>query len=284
MSGPTRWREQAGFTLVELLLAMILFLITSSLIYASLQLMEKVQHSTSEKAGSQATLRTGTQAVAAELREVNNVAALGWSDLKTINSNSVTYWGMRASGMTCEVTGTGIKIKVGSTYSAARRPIMIRDSILIFADRDTLLTSDDQWVQAPVLGPPTNSTCPDGTAALSITTPSLTVADYHVPGPIRIFELMELAIVTTGGRQYLGARSISGSNSLEPVVGPITAAGLQFVYRNQAGAVTTTPSAVRTIDLTVRSQTARPVNRLGGGSGSLLTYSLALRVLIRNSR
>jgi prepilin-type N-terminal cleavage/methylation domain-containing protein len=276
--------KRRGFTLVELLLAMVLFAITSSLIFGSLRLMERVQHRTSEKAASQVTLRTGIQTVATELRELNNVAASGLSDLKAISANSVTYWGMRASGMTCEITTSAVKIRLGSTYSAARAPVNVRDSLLIFSDRDTLRTADDQWVQVPVLGTPSASTCPDGAAALSITTPSLIVANYHVPGPVRIFELMQLAIATTAGRQYLGARSLSGGGPLQPVIGPITAGGLQFVYRDQAGAVTATPSAVRAIDLTVRSQTARQVSRIGGGGESLLTDSLALRVLVRNSR
>lgn len=281
---PSTKRRRQGFTLVELLLAMVLFAITSSLIFGSLRLMERVQHRTSEKAASQVTLRTGIQTVATELRELNNVAGAGLSDLKAISANSVTYWGMRASGMTCEISTSAIKIRLGSTYSGARAPVNVRDSLLIFSDRDTLYTSDDQWVQVPVLGSPSASTCPDGAAALSITTPSLIVANYHVPGPVRIFELMELAIATTGGRQYLGARSLSGDGVLRPVVGPITAGGLQFVYRDQNGAVTATPSAVRAIDLTVRSQTARRVSRIGGGGAALLTDSLALRVLVRNSR
>ena len=283
MKPPTK-RRRLGFTLVELLLAMVLFAITSSLIFGSLRLMERVQHRTSEKAASQVTLRTGIQTVATELREVNNVTASGLSDLKAISANSVTYWGMRASGMTCEITTSAVKIRLGSTYSASRSPVNVRDSLLIFSDGDTLRTNDDQWVQVPVLGTPSASTCPDGAAALSITTPSLIVANYHVPGPVRIFELMQLAIATTGGRQYLGARSLSGGGPLQPVVGPITAGGLQFVYRDQVGAVTASPSAVRAIDLTVRSQTARQVSRIGGGGGSLLTDSLALRVLVRNSR
>jgi prepilin-type N-terminal cleavage/methylation domain-containing protein len=284
MKPPTRRCEQDGFTLVELLLAMVLFAITSSLILGSLRLMERVQHRTSEKAASQVTLRTGIQTVATELRELNNIAAAGVSDLKAMSANSVTYWGMRASGMTCEITTSAVKIRLGSTFSAARAPVNVRDSLLIFSDRDSLLTSDDQWVQVPVLGTPSASTCPDGAAALSITTPSLFVADYHVPGPVRIFELMQLAIVTTGGRRYLGARSLSGGGPLQPVVGPVTAGGLEFVYRDQDGAETATPSAVRAIDLTLRSQTARRVNRLGGGGAALLTDSLALRVLVRNSR
>ncbi len=284
MSRPVRGLGRSGFTLVELLIAMILFGITSGLIYGSLQLMELVQNSTSEKAASQVTLRTGIQTVATELRELNNVVASGTSDLKAISANSITYWGMRATGMTCEVTPSSVKMKLGSTYSAARAPMILRDSLLIFADRDTLLTSDDQWVQAGVTATPATATCPDGSAALTLTVPSLTVADYHVPGPIRFFELMQLAIVTTGGRQYLGARSISAGNALQPVAGPITSGGLQFVFRDQNGAVTAVPAAVRAIDLTVRSQSSKPVKRLYGNTSGLMTDSLALRVLVRNSR
>ena len=275
---------RAGFTIIELLLAMILFVLTAGLIYGSMGLMEKVQRTTSEKAASQVTLRSGSQTVAAELREVNNVASLSTSDLVAITSSSVTYWGMRSSGMTCQLSNTEIRIRLGATYSGYRRPAMLRDSLLVFADHDTVSVSDDEWIQLPILGPPANSTCPDGEAALAINTAGLLLTDYQVPGPVRTFELMQLAIMTSGGRQYLGARSLSGSNVMEPVIGPLTSGGLQFVYRDQAGAVTSTPSAVRTIDLTVRSQTARPVSTVGGAGGALVSDSLALRVLLRNAR
>ncbi len=275
---------RAGFTLAELLVAMILFMMTSSLLYASLRLMEKVQRTTSEKAGSQLTLRSGTQTVAAELREVNNDAGGGTSDLVAITGSSVTYWAMRSSGMTCQLAGNEVRIRLGPTYSAYRSTVPIRDSLLLFADHDTVSAADDEWVQLAIVGSPTNSTCPDGAAALALTVPGITVADYQVPGPVRTFELMQLAIATSGGRLYLGARSLSGANVMEPVIGPLTSGGLQLVYRDQAGAITTTPSEVRTIDLTVRSQMSRPVTTLGGGVGALLSDSLALRVLLRNAR
>jgi prepilin-type N-terminal cleavage/methylation domain-containing protein len=276
---------RAGFTLVEMLMAMIIFLVTASLIYISMRLMEKVQRSASEKAGNQLTVRSGSQTVAAELREVNNVVSSGSSDLVAISSSGVTYWAMRNSGMTCQVSSNEVRIRLGSTYSGYRLPVMLRDSLLVFADRDTTSVADDQWVQHPILGPASNSTCPDGAAALAINIGGgLVVADYQVPGPVRTFELMRLAITTSGGRQYLGAQSLSGGGGMEPVIGPITSGGLQFVYRDQAGTVTNVPSAVRTIDLTVRSESSRPVTTLGGGVGALLSDSLALRVLLRNAR
>lgn len=275
---------RAGFTLVEMLLAMIIFVATASLIYASMRLMEKVHHTGGERAGAQITLRSGSQTMAAELREVNSVADAGMSDLIAISGNSVTYWAMRNSGTTCQVSNNEVRIRKGPTYSGYRVPVMLQDSLLVFADHDSLLVGDDEWVQLPILGQPSNSTCPDGAAALAIGTAGLVVADYLVPGPVRTFELMRLAITTSGGRQYVGAQSLSGGGGMEPVIGPITSGGLQFIYRDQAGAITTTPSAVRTIDLTVRSETSRPVTTLGGGVGALLSDSLALRVLLRNAR
>jgi len=275
---------RAGFTLVEMLLAMIIFVATASLIYASMRLMEKVHRTASERAGIQLTVRSGSQTVAAELREVNNVAGGGTSDLVAITGSSVTYWGMRNSGMTCRVNNNEVRIRMGPTYSGYRLPVMIRDSLLVFADGDSLSVADDQWVQLPILGPASTSTCPDGAAALSLTTAGLVVADYLVPGPVRTFELMQLAITTSGGRQYLGAQSLSGFGVMEPVIGPLTAGGLQLVYQDQNGTPTTIPSAVRTIDLTVLSQSFRPVTTLGGGVGAMLRDSLALRVLLRNAR
>lgn len=276
--------SRAGFTLVEMLLAMIIFVATASLIHSSMRLMEKVHRTASERAGAQITLRSGSQTVAAELREVNNVAGGGMSDLVAITANSVTYWAMRNSGMTCQVSNNEVRIRRGPTYSGYRLPIMLRDSLLVFSDRDSLSVADDQWVQLPILGQPATSTCPDGSPALALGTAGLVVDHYHVPGPVRTFELMRLAITTSGGRQYLGAQSLSGSGAMQPVVGPLGGGGLQLVYRDSAGAPTTIPSDVRTIDLTVRSQSYRPVTTLGGGMGAMLRDSLALRVLLRNAR
>ena len=276
--------SRAGFTLVEMLLAMIIFLATASLIYASMRLMEKVHRTGGERAGAQITLRSGSQTVVTELREVNNVAGGGISDLIAISGNSVTYWAMRSSGTTCQVSNNEVRIRKGPSYSGYRPPVMIRDSLLVFADHDSLSVGDDEWVQLPILGSPSNSTCPDGAPALALGTAGLVVADYHVPGPVRTFELMQLAITTSGGRQYLGARSLSGNGNMAPVVGPLGGGGLQLEYLDQAGASTTVPADVRTINLTMKSQSYRPVTTLGGGVGAMLRDSLALRVLLRNAR
>lgn len=275
---------RAGFTLLEMLLAMIIFVATASLIYASMRLMEKVHRTGGERAGAQITLRSGSQTVITELREVNNVAEAGMSDLIAISSNAVTYWAMRNSGTTCQVSNNEVRIRKGPTYSGARPPVMLRDSLLVFADHDSLLVGDDEWVQLPILGPPSNSTCPDGEPAIALGTAGLVVADYHVPGPVRTFELMQLAITTSGGRQYLGAQSLSGSGNMEPVIGPLGGGGLQLEYRDRLGSPTTVPSNVRTINLTMKSQSYRPVTTLGGGVGAMLRDSLALRVLLRNAR
>jgi hypothetical protein len=267
-----------------MLLAMIIFVAAASLIYGSMRFMEKVHRIGGERAGAQITIRSGSQTVAAELREVHNVAGGGVSDLITISGNSVTYWGMRSSGTTCQLSNNEVRIRKGPTYSGYRLPVMIQDSLLVFADHDSLSAADDEWVQLPILGPPSNSTCPDGAPALALGTAGLVVADYYVPGPVRTFELMQLAITTSGGRQYLGAQSLSGNGSMKPVIGPLGGGGLQLVYRDQAGAATTVPSDVRTIDLTMRSQSYQPVTTLGGGVGAMLRDSLALRVLLRNAR
>jgi prepilin-type N-terminal cleavage/methylation domain-containing protein len=284
LTRPAPTHPRAGFTLVEMLLAMIIFVATASLIHASMRLMEKVHRTAGERAGAQTTIRSGSQTVAAELREANNVVDDGLSDLVAITGNSVTYWAMRNSGMTCQVSNNEVRIKMGPTYSGYRLPVMIRDSLLVFADHDSLSLADDEWVQLPILGTPSSSTCPDGSAALALGTAGLVVDNYLVPGPVRTFELMQLAITTSGGRQYLGAQSLSGSGALQPVMGPLGAGGLQLVYRDQAGSPTTVPSAVRTIDLTLRSQSYQPVTTLGGGVGAMLRDSLALRVLLRNAR
>jgi hypothetical protein len=97
---------------------------------------------------------------------------------------------------------------------------------------------------------------------------------------------MELARVRGGGATWLGARSVSAAQALDPVIGPIdSAAGIQFTYRDASGAATMVPSAVRQIEVLILGVTTQAVNEgVGPGPGRIGSDSLRVQFAVRNSR
>jgi prepilin-type N-terminal cleavage/methylation domain-containing protein len=276
--------KRRGFTLVELLVALVLLFVVGSGMYSLLLAVQRVSRKQAEVSGLQGGLRTGLQLVQSELQEVaaNNGAAS--SDILSMTATSISYRAMRGLGETCSVSTTTVKVRQ-SSWSGLRAPANPREGLALYMDADTTKTADDSWrlVDGPAI---TASTCPDGTAAWSFAV-SLTAADVakiYVPGPVRTYEQMEIGRITDGGADWLGLRSISaGESALVPVVGPITSNGVGFKYYDVTGAETGTASAVATIAITLRGMTQHAVNSGVSGALGAATDSLRVRVQLRNS-
>jgi len=280
-------RARAGFTLVELMIAMTIFLGVSAMMYASLQLTQRTSRAQNERSAIQGNLRTAIQIISSELKQLQVNPAAGSSDILAMSDSSIVFRSMRASGMTCSVGPTNVVLRnSGALLSLGRQIIAGRDSLLLFADRDSLIVGDDQWVALPITATPVVATCPDGTAGLSLITNGVPVADVLVPGPARTFEVMQLATRRSGGQNWLGARSVSAGQALQPFLGPVdSTAGVRFAYLDAVGSVTATPSAVRQIDVFVRTISRTPINEgVGPGPGSIGSDALRVRVALRNSR
>ena len=109
-----------------------------------------------------------------------------------------------------------------------------------------------------------------------------------VGGPVRFFEVMELRYYQSGGKSWLGSRSVSAGGVIEPMLGPLadstaTGRGLTFTYLDRNGAPTTVPNDVREIAWTLKGVTDGAVRQ--GGSAPLAVDSLALStsVALRNT-
>ncbi|HEU5218459.1 MAG TPA: hypothetical protein VFU23_07360, partial [Gemmatimonadales bacterium] len=120
--------------------------------------------------------------------------------------------------------------------------------------------------------------------ALGTSLDSASNADARVDAPARTFEVMELAPVTVSGLDYLGARSVSAGQSLEPVAGPLQTGGLSIAYFDSLGNVTATLERVRSISITLRGRSDRSV-RAGGVSTTIqpVQDTLVRWVTLRNS-
>lgn len=279
-----------GFTLVELIIALVLMTLVGTVIFQLLNGTQRVSTAQSERMRLQSSIRTGALVVPAELRELSTNGA-GQTDLVHIDTDSVTYRAARGIGFTCAVTATGIRILNTTVlpFSALRTTVPGRDSLLLFVDGDPGSRGDDAWVRLPISTVAT-STC-GSQAAIAITTPNFInslpdsqLVSVVVGGPVRTEEVMRLKRYTADGQEWVGAASISGGDAVQPILGPIAPGGFALSYFTGDGTATTVRANVRVIGITVIGLTERAVAQ-GGNTGAnvILQDTLVTRVLLRNA-
>ena len=92
-------RHSRGFTLVELLVAMVIMLIVTGSIYTLLNTTQRVSRAQAERVDLQSNVRTGAIVVPNELREINNVegALIGGPQVDILSATPTTlrYRAMR---------------------------------------------------------------------------------------------------------------------------------------------------------------------------------------------
>lgn len=284
-------RNRYGFTLIELMVALVLLGIVGGVTYQMLINTQRLSTAQAERMNLQSAVRTGALVVPSELREVG-ITAAGASDLVHIATDSVTYRAMRGVGFTCSVTATQIKLinSFALPFNSLRGVVAGgRDSLLIYVDNDPNTDGDDQWITAPV-NAVAASTC-GGTAAIAITTNDITgsissgtIDAVIVGGPVRTFEVMRLKLYTLDGQSWLGAQSLSAGESVQPALGPLTNNGFELAYFDVNGNATTNAANVRSMQITLRGVTERPIARGGNvGANAYVQDSLVARVMLRNA-
>jgi hypothetical protein len=132
------------------------------------------------------------------------------------------------------------------------------DSVFVFADNDPDIETDDAWIAAQVTTATTTAiVCPlDLDPAVLLTfngQGALFAADsVGIGAAVRSYQEFTFGTTTLGGDVYLGRRT--GSGDMIPMTGPLAPTnGLEFVYRDSLGAVTTTPTEVAQIEVLVRT-------------------------------
>ena len=165
-----------GFTLVEMMVAIVLVTAVAGVTYALLVQNQRVSRSQVEHAGLQDNVRAGALVVANELREIGYdsipmssglAAAPSVSpDLLVLLPGWVEYKAMRGIGFTCSAPGTGEVRLQRATLLGLRAP-QAGDSITAHVEGDPATGMDDAWVHARVNGVG-NAVCDDGSPAVSL--------------------------------------------------------------------------------------------------------------------
>jgi prepilin-type N-terminal cleavage/methylation domain-containing protein len=246
-----------GFTLVEIVLALALALVVTGATQRLLVTTQRLSRAQAVQIGLQSNVRTSAFVITSELRELSGLesGSPDQNDILSLTSNGLTYRAMRGLGFLCE-TPVGGQIRIArSSFSGARDPQPSRDGAYLFVEANPNTSTQERWVQLPITAVTTTATC-GGTAqpAITISSPDNTLLNAAPPGtPLRIYEVMELRLYQSDTRWWLGARSVSAGETIQPVSGPFAGAtGVSFDYLNRTGAHTSQASAIKSAAVKLR--------------------------------
>jgi prepilin-type N-terminal cleavage/methylation domain-containing protein len=306
--------SRRGFTLIELMIALVLVLLVGGVTYGLLMNNQRVSRAQTSQVSMQDNVRAGALILGNELREIGydeiTAASAGAvaqvpglfagtnSDLIAIGPDSIRYRAMRALGFTCSVDPVNRDIVVrGGTSLLKQRYPTTTDRLMLYVENNPNTSGDDVWLHATINAVADDQNCPDGNpgtrfrvtfdaaAAATVLDPTHT----KVGGPVRIYEVMLLRSYAVSGQTWLGMRSISDPASvIQPVLGPLSggagaASGLSLRYLDVGGLDTAVPNNVRSITVGLLGITDAPVRTKRASYATIDSLTLTTRVALRNT-
>ena len=279
-------RPRHGFTLIEVVIALVIMGVVTGAVYQLLNTTQRLSLAQAEQVSLQSNVRTGSLVVPNELRELNTV--LGsldptQNDVLDADADGIQYRAMRGLGTVCVAPAVGaIELRLArSTWTGLREIDAARDDLYLFVDGDPDEDGDDAWLPVVVINAAASANACGGAPGIVLTTSPLLAVPLNTP--VRVYEVMELRLYDSDGNWWLGARSVSAGENLQPVIGPLTNDGLLLEYLNSAGAVTADPTAIQSIRVTVRGLSQDAVRAHGTGAVARQQEALVTQVLLRNS-
>ena len=277
-------RSQAGLTIAEVLVYLVISLILMGGVYALIINQGRAYQSQLEVTDVRNSVRGAASLLTWELRQAS--AASG--DLYFVTTDSFAVRSIQASGILCSehptLTRYGLSVTAGEFNATAD------DSALVFKAAGAGV-ADDGWKTVRItniykpasLGGVLNcfwgdatagkgrgktTVPPNGVASTTGTTvpdlgvevtglPAATYIDsVYVGAPFLAFRRIQYGIYQEAGRWWLG-RKVGGAVAYEKLTGPLRApvdGGLVFVYRDAAGAVTANKALVAEVEIIIRGE------------------------------
>lgn len=279
--------QRRGFTLIEVLLALLIMGVVTGAIYKLLNTNQRLAVAQAEQVTLQSNVRTGSLIVPNELRELNTVS-LGnadQNDITAANADGITYRASRGLGFLCQVPDLALgQLRIAeATWTGIRSPILNRDDLYLFVDGNQDDDDDDQWLRMDITGVAKSGNACGATSGWTLTVAGAIPAGVPVNTPVRLYERMRMQLSSVGGQWWLEARSIKPNEALTPVLGPLTANGFALQYFDSTGTETAVLSAIKSIRLTVQGLTDGVVRAGGTAAADSSQETLQTQVLLRNS-
>jgi hypothetical protein len=273
-----------GFTLVELAFALVLALLLGGAIHWLLLRGQRLARAHGERMALQENVRVAALVLAGEL---------AGADLLAVEPGAVTYLVARGGGRVCGASpGPPSEVVVEAASWKSSRAPRATDSLLVFVESDSATGSDDAWAHLGIASAGGGS-CPGGQAGIAlrvVAPPPGPAALSGVTGgsPVRLAEVMQLRYYRSGGKSWLGMRSISAGEVIQPIAGPLADSaagtrGLTLSYRDAAGGQTSDPAAVRAVDIALVGVTDQPIHGRDLRLARVDSFALTTRVALRNA-
>lgn len=280
--------NRRGFTLAEIMIALTMMLIITGAVYRLMLSTQRLSRGQAERVSVQSNIRMGSLLVLSDLRELNTVPGgpADQNDILAMAASDITYRAMRGMGTICQApAATEVRLS-RSSFTGYRDPEAARDSLYVFLEGNPDTETDDAWLPVAITNVSTSTACP-GTvgAGITLTTPNTAALVGLATGtPVRFFEVMQIKLHEADGRSWLGARSVSAGQAIQPVLGPLAAEnGFLLSYSTAAGAATADPTAVKSIQVTLRGVSDNAVHRGIEGDMTQLQDELVSQVSLRNA-
>ncbi len=282
-----RLNGERGFTIVEVLIYMVVAVIVIGAVYQVLIGQNRLYSKQRELQDVRGTLRAAGNLLAFEFRQ----ASASNDDLYSITDTSFAVRSLYGAGIVCGIHANGRRFGLHAT--AGDFTSGVADSALLFA-AGASGTGDDNWLTLAVDSVWTSGGsvpfCSYGDTAtiasqivIQLDTAGIgSLSAATVGAPIRVFRRTQYGLYAEDGRWWLG-RKVSGAANYQKLIGPMRSpadSGLSIVYYDQAGATTTTATAVRMVDIVLRGESYGQAVT-GAGASKVLEDSLRIRVSLR---
>jgi prepilin-type N-terminal cleavage/methylation domain-containing protein len=292
-------RGRRGFTMIEVLVALVLLGIVSAALYRVLANNQRLYMAQTQRIDLSQNIRAASTILPAEFRELD--ASEG--DITAMSATSISLRAMRWVGFACNTPPLGGALGSVSVIvrgGAPGQPLFFgsrgidnsKDQLLIYYDGDKNSRLDDFWATGTITAAPNGQNCDDGTNGQRLLVNlNLLGLGPNIPGgiplgaPVRGWEPVTYALYRAAGDTswYVGFQP--AGQAMQPLIGPVLAGnGLQFQYYDANGAVTAIRAQVARIDVTVRARTTGAVRAGGQAAAATMVDSVVTSVALRNNR
>ncbi len=296
----TSTANRAGFTLAELLVALVLLGVVGTAIITTVVRQQRFYTDTAEVIETRTNVRQIADLLSTDLRSVSPRSG----DLRELGIGGVTFRNVRGSSVICNLLATNDQIVLPPVNLSRRNqltawstPPEVGDSVMIY----DVEASPRVWHRREIIGVGpgvclsilnfgANVAEDAGGTLLTLSGPALPASMIN-GAPVRIYRVGRYELYQSASRDwYLGYRDCMPNRApvcqaWQPVSGPYlplgTASfgGLSMRYFDANGVETTDSSRIARINVVVRAASKRPVRMLGDGGAyrDSISFSIAVR-------
>lgn len=298
-------RGRSGFTLVELLVALVLASLVGAALIGVLARQQRFYEGAARIVEVRDNVRDVTGLVPSDLRSLSRSEG----DIYAMSDTSIDFRLAIGGGVVCAIEASRLAFSIPPTELASQAALtfwsalpLAGDSAFVLDNGGTKMLSDDVWRPYALAADaddvqlcPTSSgftkSAAEASAGYRVVIATPLSGTIQAGAPVRFFRRAHYALYQEdSGSWYLGYFECPGGScaAIQAVSGPFlafaggAAGGIGFSYYDSTGAVTATPTQVSRIRFASRASTVGGVSRAGEARAADLGDSLVVSISLRN--